>query len=546
MTQLLTWDKIQNEWQSLKVQPLDETNLESYIQELSRLEAQVYQDFSTLERDYFAQPGNVDAQQKFVKFHREVYGPSSVMVRECGERLAKWMKYLPNEWRYALKSLTTVSKFNDDTQNLIRESEALASNFNMIESEIVYKYFDNDGDMGVDLISQNRELRYKAHLGYLNSYDIVADRMANLFQELHKIRNMAAKESGFANYSAFVWETGYFLERDYDQSDVIEVRRLVKKYVCPLLIHIRQERKNMLGLDTLRPWDIYVSYSNIPSVLKAKDADQALDAAAGFISKLSPSMFAIYKQHRSAGQYLVVDSTSPYVKSYSNFLPNENISWMTSWYSGSASTIFSMIHEIGHTIHRSMMPHEALFRQKFPAMEFSEFAAQFLEAKSVNYLNEFYEKFDKNYLTIQFIERALSTTIRRAMLDEYQDILYRLDDINREVLDTVYANLLQEYPDGVKIDDLNQSPSGDWMDWHLFARPYYGIEYPIAWIGVAQVFQKQRDNAVEEIFTRCQDASTRQMFSDLQVQLIPSDETMREVANWLEKLIDDLTFHTKK
>lgn len=543
MTQGLIWDEVRLSWERLESQALALSNLEFYVLELSGLEATVYQEFSELERNSYAYPDNEDAREKFMEFHASIYAPSSEMASRCAKRLAPWFDSLPVEWQPALKPFVFSADFDPEVLRTLHEAEVFSQNFSRIQNNILYAYRDNSGDINTDQVSQERTARERAYLGFLAAEGDVAEEMADLFRELHKIRRLAAKRAGFDDYISFVWHTEALAERDYKHEDVMQLRVSIKKYICPLLVQIRNHRKSMLNVGKLRPWDLDVRYSTKSATLKAKTAEQALAAASAFLSTLPEPMNRVFNEHHFAKQYLLVDSNEPYRQSYSNYLPNENMSWMTSWYTGSYPTIFSMIHEIGHTLHRSMMPDNALFRQKFPTMEYAEFVPQYLEARAIESLNEFYEDYDENYMNLLFLETMLESSVRRTMLDEYQEIIYRSDTIDRDYLNNLYIKLLEEYPTGVDIADLDCQPTDKWMDWHIFTRPFYGIEYAIAWLGVAQALQMEQSPEIETIFSRCQDASTSQIFADLGIQLIPTDATLERLSCRLGDQIQRLTLH---
>ena len=75
-----------------------------------------------------------------------------------------------------------------------------------------------------------------------------------MYDNLIEKRNQEAINAGFANYRDYRFkELGRF---DYTKEDCFQFHEAVKQHVLPLVNIIYQKKKEKLGLDTLRPWDI--------------------------------------------------------------------------------------------------------------------------------------------------------------------------------------------------------------------------------------------------------------------------------------------------
>ena len=75
-----------------------------------------------------------------------------------------------------------------------------------------------------------------------------------LFDKLVGLRHKMALNAGFENYRDYRFkELGRF---DYSKEDCYQFHAAVKQHVLPLVNKIYQHKKEKLGLDTLRPWDM--------------------------------------------------------------------------------------------------------------------------------------------------------------------------------------------------------------------------------------------------------------------------------------------------
>ncbi|MFX6330802.1 M3 family metallopeptidase, partial [Acinetobacter baumannii] len=79
------------------------------------------------------------------------------------------------------------------------------------------------------------------------------DAMHDLYSKLIEKRHQVAVNAGFTNYRDYKFvEMGRF---DYTKEDCFNFHEAVKLHVLPLVEKIYQQKKEKLGLDTLKPWD---------------------------------------------------------------------------------------------------------------------------------------------------------------------------------------------------------------------------------------------------------------------------------------------------
>src|SRR5512135_2813011 len=86
----------------------------------------------------------------------------------------------------------------------------------------------------------------------------LADREAldQLFDRMVKLRVEVAREAGFANFVEYAFR---LRERfDYGVKETIEFQEAIERVVVPLSRQLQEERREALGVEALRPWDLTV------------------------------------------------------------------------------------------------------------------------------------------------------------------------------------------------------------------------------------------------------------------------------------------------
>src|ERR1700685_369671 len=116
--------------------------------------------------------------------------------------------------------------------------------------------------MGRHLEDPDRALRQEA-------WELVASRrlreaaqIESIFEQLLKLREKIAANAGFPDYLSYAFRArGRF---DYTPEDCVKFHQSIEKDIMPLLRRLQAERREQLGLEKLRPWDLAVDPSSKP------------------------------------------------------------------------------------------------------------------------------------------------------------------------------------------------------------------------------------------------------------------------------------------
>ena len=84
-----------------------------------------------------------------------------------------------------------------------------------------------------------------------------------------------AKNSGYGDYRAWRWE--YLKRFDYTPEDCLTFHRSIEKVIVPLADKLLKNRKEALGLEKLKPWDLSVDIYGREPLSPFKDAGELED-----------------------------------------------------------------------------------------------------------------------------------------------------------------------------------------------------------------------------------------------------------------------------
>lgn len=531
------WIPLRAALEQLQHAPLTPESAAVYVLELDQLEAAVYEQQSSLSRAYYTDPTNSDARAALVAFYEEVQPRAAALVKACAARLSVVQDALPQSWLPTLIPFINTGGDEYVTAALSRiQSEA--ERFGAISATVSYEYPDGEGDLLADRGSPDRAVRERAHLVMLDAERHAAKEKVELFVQLHAMRQDVARSAGYATYTDFAWSRPPLTERDYTRQDVAALREHMRNLFPPVLRRLNEIRRQTVG--GARPWDQTLSLDGQLHRSFIKDPQEALDAVQRIMDDLSVELSGAFRALRAGGTLHVAGPDDDYRQPITNFLPVSGLPWVSCWYSSVPTSVFTLLHEVGHALHLYRMPKDALFRQHYPAKEYMEFVAQATETVSMLHMDHFYDQAALPAVQLSLIERALKTIITMTVLDEFQERAYALDVVTEPQLNALYHETLSRFMSGEDCEGLEELIAREWATWHVIVHPFYNIEYVLAWIGaLAWMGRDDGGHLLERATARHQDAPTGVLFSSLGLQIHPGMDELQAIRDRMVEVVEN-------
>ena len=285
------------------------------------------------------------------------------------------------------------------------------------------KFGEIAGAMSVEI--DGKELTLQQASNYLRMPDrskreevykkIVARRaqdrssLDELFSELVVLRHRIAVNAGFSNYRDFKFAD---LDRfDYTPADCEAFHASVKKAVVPLLGELLAERKRIMQLDALRPWDLEVDAEGRADLRPFVDGKELAIKTISCFAEIDP-YFGDVVRTLDAMKFVDLDSRlgkAPGGYNYPLYETGVPFIFMNS--SGSLRDLVTMVHEGGHAIH-SMLTHDLPFIgfKELPS-EVAELASMSMELISMEHWHHFF---------------ADATALKRAKQEQLENVIEAL------------------------------------------------------------------------------------------------------------------------
>ena len=134
------------------------------------------------------------------------------------------------------------------------------------------------------LLDRDRAIRERAFRLAANAYLEKKDEIASLFDEMVKVRHALAREAGFANYRDYAFAAKYRF--DYTPGDCLRFHDSVREAVLPAIRRLREDRRRVLGVDRLRPWDLQVQPGRVSRLVPFASTPEFLAGTSRIFDKV--------------------------------------------------------------------------------------------------------------------------------------------------------------------------------------------------------------------------------------------------------------------
>lgn len=550
------WENIRGYFEHLmSANPGSGAEVMQWLVERSELEAVLEEDMAWRYINMNRDTGNQEYADRFNEFMTNIH-PN--VIREFNKLDEKFIssgsdkKIDQKQFHVFIRALKKqLELFREENVPLLSQLQVEKQEFGKISSRMTIQY-------------DNKELTLQQAANYLKNPDrnvreevyrlIVERRMEDtgqldeLLTRLIEKRHEVAINAGYKNYRDYIFDDlGRF---DYTVSDCFEFHEAIKKHICPLVKAIHVKRKQNLGLDKLRPWDLDVDPEGKPPLEPFNDSGELVDKTIQCFKELKPEFGDFLLQMKTNG-YLDLDSRkgkAPGGFNYPLYESNMPFIYMNS--TGNFRDLVTMMHEGGHAIHSFLSKDLTLVAQKSLPSEVAELASMSMELMSMEYWSLFFDTEESlTRAKRKQLEGVLEVLPWIAVVDKFQHWLYETPRHTIEERKTNWLRIFHEFMSPVvSWDGFEEFLSWNWQkQLHIFEVPFYYIEYGIAQLGAIAVWKnfcanksqaiKMYTNALELGYS----IEIPKIYHAAGIEFDFSSDYIRELAHFVNEKLDELT-----
>ena len=320
------------------------------------------------------------------------------------------------------------------------------------------------------------------------------EHMNELFDRLLALRTQVAKNAGLDNYRSYMWKV--YKRFDYTIDDAFRFADSIEKWCVPLMRRLERERREWLGVGSLRPWDLHVDPQGRPPLRPCNDIAEMIDRTSVILHRVSPELGDDFDMLRRKGLIDVESRKHKMPGAYQAQLEQSRLPFIFMNAAGQQADVETLLHEAGHAFHfLAACRNEPLVFLRTPTMEFAEVASMSMELLGAEHLDVFYGHADANRARRRGFEDIIYFLPWMAAVVMFQHWMYTNPTHTREERTQRWMNLLDRFGRGIDWTGFEHVREQSWQNQvHIFQVPFYFIEYGIAQLGALQLWLRGRQD----------------------------------------------------
>ena len=498
------WSQIEPHYQALVERPINPEDIAAWLADWSRLQDLIYERH---QRHYVAttlDTTDQQAEQDYDHFLDEIYPQAQAADQRLKQKLLD-SGIEPKDFEIPLRNMRTQAElFREANLPLLSKELKLANEYARVISLQTIQW--EGQELTIDQVTpllQANDRSKREEVWRLARQRQLADREAinEIWIKLMDLRRSLAENADLPDYRAYRWQQ--LLRFDYTPDDCAAFRQAIREVIIPAALRSYERRREHLGLDSLRPWDLNVDPFNRPALRPFDDSKELEAKCAAIFHQIDPQLGAYFESMRQDEMLDLENRKGKAPGGYCTDYTAIRKAFIFMNAVGVHDDVQTLIHEGGHAFHVYESADLPYHSQLEVPMEFAEVASMGMEFLAGPYLTGeeggFYSPAEAARARIEHLEFSLQFWPYMAVVDEFQHWAYENHAAASDPAscDQKWGELWDTYMIGVDWSGFEDQKLTGWhRKEHIFEVPFYYVEYGLAQLGAVQVWQNaQRDQA---------------------------------------------------
>jgi oligoendopeptidase F len=498
-----TWPEIEPYYKDLEARSLSAASMEAWLADWSKLGEHIEEMYARLSVATSINTADKEADARMNKFLDGVFPNAMAAEQKLKEKLLA-SKLEPKGFEIPLRNMRAEADlFREANLSLLAEQQKLAIEYDKIYGAQTVKWEGEEVTLtrlAMNFEQPDRARREKAW--HLKAERQLADRKAinDLWQKFMDVRARIAKNAGKPSFREFAWQQK--LRFDYTPADCKSFADAIQKVVVPAATRIFEKRRQALGLDTLRPWDLVDGWfsrptpaADIPQLKPFASIDELKSKISAIFHHVDPVLGGYFDGMLAGGLTDLENRKNKAPGAYCTSYTSIRKPFVFVNAVGTHNDVATTIHEAGHAFHIFETAKIPYIQQLNVPMEFAEVASMGMELLASPYLTKkdggFYTKSEAARARIEHLEGMVLFWPFMAVVDAFQQWVYENPQAGADpaACDQEWSRLWDRFIPGVDFSGLEEVKVTGWhRKLHIHQVPFYYVEYGLAQLGAVQIF----------------------------------------------------------
>ncbi|MFH1745523.1 MAG: M3 family oligoendopeptidase [Planctomycetota bacterium] len=445
-------------------------------------------------------------RQQYVDFLEQVEASREPWRDKLLRRFVELVeKYPPPKLRievFERSARNSIALYRDENVPLLTEDKKLINEYDQITGAMTCEYDGREQtlqQMARYLEEPDRQVRETTWRMTAERFHEDTRRLNELYEKMVALRHRIAVNADCSDYRAYMFKA---LERfDYTPDDCLEFHDTIEQVVVPAARELHARRQKQLGLDTLRPWDFSVDPQGRPPLRPFETEAQLVDGCGQIFHRVDPELGRVFDTLRQRGLLDLSSRKGKAPGGYQTTFTERRVPFIFMNAVGTDTDVRTLLHEGGHAFHSWACRGEPLlaYRECENIIEFAEVASMGMECLALPHTEVLFGD-ESERATRQFFERIVGFFPFMARIDAFQHHVYTHVDAGLADWVDYWQSLTRRFSPEIDYSGLEQYDQYSWQrKLHIYAVPFYYVEYGIAQLGALQIWLNSRRNYNEAV-----------------------------------------------
>jgi oligoendopeptidase F len=552
----LKWTDYKPYYEELEARELSRENIEVWLDDWSTLAATADEHYWRLYIATTVNTADRESEEQFNKYIENIQPATKAAEQKLKAKLLA-SQLSPKSFETGLRRVQAEAEiFTEENLPLLAEEQKLVTEYNKIIGSLTVLWEGEErtpAQMSHLLYETDRSIRQRA-------WDAVQSRslkerqnINELWQRFVSVRLRIAENAGMPDYRAYVWKQKFRF--DYSPEDCKSFHAAIEEVVVPAAKRIHEKRRQRLGIDTLRPWDIAVDPLGTTPIKPYESIDEFKSRARAIFEHVDPKFGEYFqimmdeglldlesRKHKVQGGYSLGLHVAhrPFI-----FMNNTNTPW----------DVQTILHEGGHAFHEFERAHVNFYQRGeiYLPSEFAEVASMGMELIASPYKTKayggFYTESEAARAMIELLESNITFWPYMALVDAFQHWIYEnpAEGSVAAKCEERWAELWNRFRPSIDYSGLEDDKKTSWhRQSHIFENPFYYVDYGLALLGAVQVWanaRKDQKKAVTDYRRALALGATvplPQLFAAAGAKFSFDAKTLKQAVDLMEEVIEEM------
>lgn len=410
---------------------------------------------------------------------------------------SKFRKELEQEWGTQLFALAqnAVDAFSPAILPLLQQENKLTSAYQELVASAQIPFNGETltlAQLGPFLESTDRSVRKQATAARFGFYAEHQQQFDTIYDDLVKLRHEIATTLGYKNFV----ELGYIrMDRvDYDAAMVKKFRDQVRDEIVPVATELYKRQAQRIGVDSLKFYDEGLNFLT-GNATPQGDADWIVNNAQKMYSELSKETEQFFTMMIERNLMDLVAKKGKEGGGYCTFIEDYDVPFIFSNFNGTSGDIDVLTHEAGHAFQVYSSRNVGIPEYIWPTHEACEIHSMSMEFFTWPWMELFFKEQTEKY-KFGHLSSALLFLPYGVAVDEFQHAIYENPTMTPAQRNAKWREIEKIYLPHRDYDGIAYLEEGAFWQrqQHIYASPFYYIDYTLAQICALQFWKKSRED----------------------------------------------------